>query len=164
MFLTSPLIGPDFSPTDESKKRCYSSCLPYTFPGGWFATSSTVLIALGILVCFAVIYTSRVVLRRGFRSATAKVAVLCSGSLAAAFLFFLIVLIDPAAVLKVLRTDLTAAMVVGAVAMGSTAVVSLCAALVCVIRRVEGWTKVFLSLVAACAGQGSAMFYLLFLH
>lgn len=122
------------------------------------------LIVLGILVCFAVIYTSRVALRRGFSSATAKVAVLCSGILAAAFLFFLIVLIDPAPVLKVLRTDLTAAMVVGAVAAGSIAVVSLCAALVCVIRRVEGWTKVFLSLFAACAGQGFAMLYLLFLH
>ena len=122
------------------------------------------LIALGILVCVAVIYSSRAMLRRGFSSASAKVAALCSGSLAAAFLFFLIVLIDPAPVFKALHTDLTAVMVVGAVAMGSTAVISLCAASICVIRRVEGWTKVFLLLVAACAGQGCAMFYLLFLH
>jgi hypothetical protein len=53
-------------------------------------------------------------------------------------LFLLIVIIDPAPVLKALRTDLTGAMVVGAVAMASAAVISLCAALICVVRRVEG--------------------------
>ena len=119
---------------------------------------------MGILVWFAVIYSSRALLRRGFSSASAKVAILCSGSLAAAFLFFLLVIIDPAPVLKALRTDPTAAMVVGAVAMGSIAVISLCAALICAMRRVEGWTKVFLLLVVACAAQACAMFYLLFLH
>ena len=121
------------------------------------------LVLLGILVCGAVIYSARQTLRRGLSSSSATVAALCSGSLATAFLFFLIVIIDPA-ILKALRTDLTEAMVVGAVTMASAAVISLCAALICVVGRVQGWANVFLLLAVACAVQGCAMFYLLFLH
>ena len=134
------------------------------FSGGHSAISSAMLFVLGVLVCCAVTYSARQTLRRGLRSASATVAALCTGSLATAFLFFLIAIIDPAPILKALRADLTGAMVVGAVAMASAAVISLCAALICVVRRVEGWTKVFLLLAVACAGQGCAMFYLLFLH
>lgn len=122
------------------------------------------LIILGLLVCCAVIYSARQTLHRGIGSASAMVAASCSAGLSIAFLFFLIVIIDPAPVLKALRTDLTGAMVVGAVSMASTAVISGCAALVCIARRLEGWAKVFFLLAVACAGQGCAMFYLLFLH
>jgi len=103
-------------------------------------------------------------LKRGVPRAIAIVAALCTVSLSIAFLFFFVVLINPDSVLKAMHTDLTGAMVVGAVAMASTAVISGCTALVCILRRVEGWANVFLLLAVACAGQGCAMFYLLFLH
>ena len=51
---------------------------------------------------------------------------LCTASLSIAFLFFLVVLIKGDPVLKAMRTDLTGAMVAGAVAMSSTAVISGC--------------------------------------
>jgi hypothetical protein len=73
-------------------------------------------------------------------------------------------MINPTPILKALRTDLTGAMVVGAVAMATAAIISSCAALVCLVRRMKGWTEVFLLLAVACSGQGGAMFYLLFLH
>lgn len=122
------------------------------------------LIILGLLVFCAVIYSARQTLHRGIGSANAMVAALCSLGLSLAFLFFFVIIIDPAPVLKALRTDLTAAMVVGAIAMASAAVISGCAALVCIVRRVEGWAKVFFLFAAAYTAQGCAMFYLLFLH
>jgi hypothetical protein len=115
------------------------------------------LIILGLLVCCAVIYSARQTLHRGIGSASAIVAALCSVGLSIAFLFFLDAILDPAPVLKALHTDLTGAMVVGAVAMASAAVA-------CIVRKVEGWTKVFFLLAVACTGQGCAMFYLLLLH
>ena len=66
--------------------------------------------------------------------------------------------------MKVLHTDMTGAMVVGAVAMGSISVICICAALVCLVRRVQGWAMGFILLAVACAFQGSLMFYLLFMH
>jgi hypothetical protein len=122
------------------------------------------LIILGLLVCCAVIYSARQTLHRGIGSASAIVAALCSVGLSIAFLFFLDAILDPAPVLKALHTDLTGAMVVGAVAMASAAVISGCAAFACIVRKVEGWTKVFFLLAVACTGQGCAMFYLLLLH
>jgi len=92
------------------------------------------------------------------------VAAFCSVGLSIAFLFFLDAILDPAPVLKALHTDLTGATVVGAVAMAGAAAISGCAALVCIVRKVEGWPKVFFLLAVACTGQGCAMFYLPFLH
>jgi hypothetical protein len=122
------------------------------------------LLILGLLVCWAVVYSARRVLKRGFGSATATVATLCTVSLSIAFLFFVVVLINPDPVLQAMRTDLTGAMVVGAVTMASTAVISGCTALVCILRRVEGGAKVFFLLAVVCMCQACAMFYLLFLH
>jgi len=122
------------------------------------------LIILGLLVFLAVTFSVRQALKRGVGRAIAALAAVCAVSLATAFLFFFVVLIKPDPVLKAMRTDLTGAMVVGAVAMAGTALISGCTALVCVLRRVEGWTRVFLVLAVACACQGGAMFYLLFLH
>jgi hypothetical protein len=76
------------------------------------------LIILGLLVCCAVIYSARQTLHRGIGSASAMVAALCSVGLSIAFLFFLDAILDPAPVLKALHTDLTGAMVVGAVCHG----------------------------------------------
>ena len=121
------------------------------------------LIILGLLVCWAVIYSARYALKRD-GGASAIVAALGAASLLIAFLFFFVVLVDPDPVLRVMRTDLTGAMVVGAVAMAGTAVFSACAALVCIVRRVEDGAEVFLLLAVACMCQGCAMFYLLFLH
>jgi hypothetical protein len=121
------------------------------------------LIILGSLVCWAVIYSTRQILKGGF-SAIASVAALCSASLSVAFLFTLDVLINPSPALNALHTDMTGAMVVGAVAMASAAGISGSAALVCTVRKVEGWGKVFVLLAVICACQGCVMFYLLFLH
>jgi predicted PurR-regulated permease PerM len=68
------------------------------------------LLILGLLVCWAVIYSARRVLKRGFGRATATVATLCTVSLSIAFLFFFVVLINPNPVLKAMHTDLTGAM------------------------------------------------------
>ena len=115
-------------------------------------------------MCWAVIYSTRQTVKRGIGSASAIVATACSVSLALGFLFFFVVLANPGPVLKGIHTDLTGAMVVGAVTMGITAVISVCAALICIVRRVAGWAKVFFLLAVACAFQGCTMFYILFLH
>jgi len=122
------------------------------------------LIILGLLVCCAVTYTLRHALKHSVHRVIAIVATLCAVSLSAAFLFFFVVLIKADPVLKAIHTDITGAMVAGAVAMAGTALISGCTALVCLLRRVEGWISVFLLLAVACACQGGAMFYLLFLH
>jgi hypothetical protein len=122
------------------------------------------LIILGLLVCCAVIYSARQTLHCGIGGASAMVAAFCSVGLSIAFLFFLDAILDPAPVLKALHTDLTGATVVGAVAMASAAAISGCAAFACIVRKVEGWPKVFFLLAVACTGQGCAMFYLPFLH
>ena len=122
------------------------------------------LIILGLFVCGAVTYTLRHALKHSANKVIALVATTSAVSLATAFLGFLVVLTKADPVLKILHTDLTGAMVAGAVAMAGTALICGCTALICLIRRIEGWISVFLLLAVACASQGGTMFYLLFLH
>jgi len=122
------------------------------------------LIVLGLLVCCTVTYTLLHALKHSVHKVIAIVARVCAVGLATAFLFFFAVLIKADPVLKAIHTDITGAMVAGVVAMAGTALICGCTVLVCLIRRVEGWSRVFLLLAVACACQGGAMFYLLFLH
>jgi hypothetical protein len=122
------------------------------------------LILLGLLVCCAVTFTVLQARKQNAHKAIATVAAGCAVVLSTAFLFYFVVLIKPDPVLNAIHTDITSAMVVGSVAMAATAFICGCTALVCLLRRIEGWVSVFLLLAVSCAWQGGTMFFLLFLH
>jgi hypothetical protein len=122
------------------------------------------LIPLAFLVFCAVALGVRKILKHGHRGTWAVITAFCSASLAIAFVLTCVVLIDPRPVLKVMHTDITGAMVVGAVAMAVASVIAGCSALVCAIGKIKPWIWSFVLLAVACAFQGALMFYLLFLH
>jgi hypothetical protein len=122
------------------------------------------LILFGFFVIWAVALSVRHIVKDGLRGPWGIITAFCAASLVIAFAITCVVLIDPRPVLKVMHTDITGAMVVGAVAMGVASVIAGCSALVCGIRKIKTWIWSLVLLAVACAFQGALMFYLLFLH
>jgi hypothetical protein len=122
------------------------------------------LILFGFFEIGAVALSVRQILKDGLRGPWAIITAFCAASLAIAFALTCVVLIDPRPVLKVMHTDITGAMVVGAVAMAVVSAIAGCSALVCAVRKIKPWIWSFVLLAVACAFQGALMFYLLFLH